>query len=205
MKKIMFFAAALFMLLLTACNGCNNEPVEPADDAVVIKTENFEEMVSAINEAVNAKFPKYAFYEAHGILNVAEDGTVTVPHDGFEAAYGNTQENGTVIAVIVNDTLRMQEIKEPWLEDLFTTPFVSTTLDEAVEIIQGQIDVVLNGQPCVLRHQLAPNIHEPQFIIGTWANCHSVEVYSRRVDVPCTHDAPAVALKESGLKKEEAK
>lgn len=200
MKNLTFFAAALFMLLLTSCNGCNNNPVKPTDDAVVIKTENFEEMVSTIVEAVNAKYPKYGFYEAHGILNIAEDGTVTVPHDGFKVAFGNTQEIGTVLAIIVNDTLRLAEIKQPWLEDWHTTPFVPMTLAEAVETIQGQIDVVLNGQPVVLRHQLAPNIFEPQFIIGNWENCHSVETYSRKVDVPCTAGEQTIALKQSGLK-----
>ena len=81
--------------------------------------------------------------------------------------------------------------------------FVPTTLQDAVEEIQKQIDIELNGQPVVLRHQLAPNIFEPQFIIGSFLGCHSITVFSHKVDVPATNgnDAAAIALKESGFEK----
>ena len=71
----------------------------------------------------------------------------------------------------------------------------------AVEAIQKEIDIELNNQPVVLRHQLAPNIYEPQFIIGSFMGCHSITVFSHKIDVPATNGNTAAALKEAGLEK----
>jgi len=202
MKRVLFIACAAFALLMSACTGCNQTP-EQKDDAVVIKTDNFEDNVAKIVFTVNKKYPTYGFYEAHGTLNIDSTGKATVDRKTLEVAFGCLVKNSTVLATVVNDTLKLQEIDSPWLEDWHMSAFVPTTLQDAVEEIQKQIDIELNGQPVVLRHQLAPNIFEPQFIIGSFLGCHSITVFSHKIDVPATNgnDAAAIALKESGFEK----
>ena len=200
MKKVLFLACAAFALLMSACTGCNQTP-EQKDDAVVIKTDNFEENVAKITFIVNEKYPTYCFYEAHGTLKIDTAGQATVDRTTLEVAFGCMLKNATVLATVVNDTLQLQEIDSPWLEDWHMTPFVPTSLQDAVEAIQKEIDIELNNQPVVLRHQLAPNIYEPQFIIGSFMGCHSITVFSHKIDIPATNGNTAAALKESGLEK----
>ena len=199
MKKILFLFAAVFAMLLTACNGCKPEPpVNPEEDAVVIKTNNPEEIIQIVNPIIAKKYPTYVFYEMSGTVK-KEDGNYGFDHNTVQFAYGCTVKPATVLATIANDTLKIAEIDEPWLEDVYLTPFVPVSLDMAVKKIEEKIDFIADGSFGVLRHQLylvSEATIEPQWIIGPASNCHAVGVYSLRVD------ASMEPIKESGLKSE---
>ena len=198
MKKILFLFAAAFAMLLTACNGCKPEPVEPTEDAVVIKTDNPEKMIQIVNPIIAKKYPTYVFYEMSG--TVKKDSTVYgLNHNTVKFAYGCTVKPTTVIATIINDTLRIVEFDEPWLEDVYMTPFVPLSLDLACKTIGEKLDFIPDGQPAVLRHQLyliSEATIEPQWIVGNFSSCHTCGIYSLRVD------ASMEPIKESGLKSE---
>ena len=196
MRKILFLFVAAFAMLLAACNGCKPEPVEPVEDAVVIKTNNPEEIIQIVNPIIAKKYPTYVFYEVSGTVK-KENGNYGLDHNTIQFAYGCTVKPATVIATIENDTLKIAEFDEPWLEDVYLTPFFPTTLDMAVKTIEGKIDFVADGAFAVLRHQLyliSEATIEPQWIIGPASSCHTVGVYSLRVD------ASMEPIKVSGLK-----
>ena len=190
--------AAAFAMLLTSCNGCKPEPVEPTEDAVVIKTDNPEEMIQIVNPIIAKKYPTYVFYEMSGTVK-KEDGNYGFDHNTVQFAYGCTVKPATVLATIENDTLKIAEFDEPWLEDVFMTPFVPVSLDQAIKAIEGKVDFIADGKPGCLRHQLfyvSEATIEGEWLIGTASQTHSCGVYSLRVD------ASMEPIKESGLKSE---
>lgn len=185
MKKLTMFFAAIFCmsLLFVSCNSCKNEP-EQKDKAIVITTDDFEEIIKVVVPAVNAQYPEYAFYEASGDLKKIGD-KWGVDKNTFQAAFGCPTKIASVLAYVKNDTLKLYQVDEPWCEDVYMTPYVPTDLNYALEAIQKKIDVEFTeGSPVVLRFQLFPNIIEPEYLVGTISDCHSVNVYSLTVDQP---------------------
>lgn len=184
MKKLALFFAALFMsMLFVSCSQCSSEPEQKADDATVIKTDNFEEIIGIVIPIVNQKYPTYSFYEAGGTIKM-NDSVVGIDRNTFRLALGCMTKNASVVCTIKNDTLVFQEYDEPWLEDIHMTPYVPVTLAQAIEEIQKHVDLAPEGLPAVLRHQLYPGEAEPRWFIGTWSTCHTVNVYTFGFDVP---------------------
>ena len=184
MKKILFFVMAAFAMLVTSCQSCGSEQEQKKDEAVIIKTDNWEAIIAKIWPVVNAQYPEYAFYEASGSLKKLDNGNWGVDHNTFRVAYGCPFKNASVLAYVENDTLKLMQVDEPWLEDVYMTPFVPCDLDLAIKTLQKVVDLEPEGMPAVLRHQLFPGIVEPEYLVGSVSSCHSVNVYSMKVDVP---------------------
>ena len=186
MKKILFIFVAAFTMLFTACQSCGTQPEpEQKDDAVVIASDNWDDLIEKSVIAIQGAYPEYTFYEASGNLKKLEDGKWGVDRNTFRIAFGKINGNATVIGTVKKDTLRLIQVDEPWLEDVHTTPFVPYSLNDAIEAIQAKVDVEFTeGEPAVLRFQLFPGIYEPELLIGSWSACHSLKVYSGGVDIP---------------------
>ena len=199
MKKLTMFFAAIFCmsLLFVSCNSCKNEP-EQKDKAIVITTDDFEEIIKVVVPAVNAQYPEYAFYEASGDLKKLGD-KWGVDKNTFRAAFGCPTKIASVLAYVENDTLKFYQVDEPWLEDVYMSPYVPTDLNYGLEAIQKKVDVAFkDGDPVVLRHQLFPGCYEPELLVGTISTCHSVNVYSLIVDQPLK-DSDKLVVEHTGL------
>jgi len=149
----------------------------------------FNDALLTLNIAVMKKHPDAAFYEAQGYLvpndsiGCKVDGTIDPQQ--FKAVY-RKPVNQTVVATFDEEGKpTIEVVKSPWLEDIVTTPFVSLTADQAIEILVDKYgnDAVGEG-PITLRHQLFPGEAEPRYFIGTIAKLHTVNVYTRKIDVP---------------------
>lgn len=177
---------AAFALLLTSCNSCGpkDEP-EQKSDAVVITSDDWDDLIEKSVIGIQTAYPEYTFYEASGNLKKLPDGKWGVDRSTFHIAFGKINGIGTVTGVVKNDTLVLAQFDEPWLEDVHMTPFVGYSLNDAIEKIQSEIDIAFQeGECAVLRHQLFPGIYEPEYLIGSWSSCHSCRAFSGEVDVP---------------------
>lgn len=198
MKKIFLFVVAAFAMLFTSCQNCGNTPEpEQKDDAVVITSDDWKDIIAKVIPAVNANYPEYAFYEASGTVKKLDD-QWGIDHNTFQAAFGNPFRVASVLAYVQNDTLKFYQVDEPWCEDVYTTPFTPCDLDLAIKTLQKTIDIAPEGSPAVLRFQLYPGIIEPQVIVGTIAECHTVNVYSLTVDQPLG-DTKNLVVEHTGL------
>lgn len=209
MKKILFLFAAIVTMMFTACNGCKQEPVTPAqeDDFLVITTDDWEEIIQQVVPFINKNFSEYAFYEASGLVKQIDKGDVKygIDHNTFRCAFGHTTKAACVVGEIVNDTFKVVKHDEPWLEDLFTTPYVGLDLNMAILEMQKKIDIDPVGQPVVFRHELYwKNDYEPKYFIGTFNNCHTITAYSVQIDLPLEGTENKFVAAESGLKAAEA-
>ena len=205
MKKILFLFAVAFAMLLTACNGCKPEPpVNPEEDAVVITTDDWEDIILKVVPYINKNYSNYAFYEASGIIKKLDKGDVKygIDHNTFQIAFGCLDAPKSLVGVIENDTLKITLYDEPWLEDLFTTPYIGLSLTEALEKIESNIDKVLEKQPVTYRHELYwKGDYEPKFFAGTISDCHTITAYSFEFDQPL-EGVKGFMAKQSGLKSE---
>lgn len=198
MKKILFLFVAAFAMLFTSCQGCGNtEPEQKGDEAIIINSDNWNEIIAKVIPAVNANYPEYAFYEASGTVKKLDD-QWGIDHNTFRAAFGNPFRVASVLAYVQNDTLKFYQVDEPWCEDVYTTPFTPCDLDLAIKTLQKTIDIAPEGSPAVLRFQLFPGIIEPEFLVGSIAECHSVNVYSLTVDQPLG-DTKKLVVEHTGL------
>lgn len=198
MKKILFLFVAAFAMLFTSCQGCGNtEPEQKGDEVIIIKSDNWNEIIAKVIPAVNANYPEYAFYEASGTVKKLDD-QWGIDHNTFQAAFGNPFRVASVLAYVQNDTLKFYQVDEPWCEDVYMTPFVPCDLDLAIQTLQKTIDIAPEGRPAVLRFQLFPNIIEPEWLVGSIAECHSVNVYSLTVDQPLG-DTKNLVVEHTGL------
>lgn len=184
-------------MLFTSCQGCGNTEPEQKDDAVVVTSDDWKDIIAAIWPAVNAQYPDYAFYEASGIVKKLDEGW-GVDHNTFQAAFGNPFKIASVVVTIQNDTVNFMQVDEPWCEDVYMTPFVPCDLTMAIETLQKKMDINPEGFPAVLRFQLFPGICEPQWICGTMFDCHTVNVYSLTVDQPLK-DHEGLQVEHTGL------
>ena len=193
---------AAFAMLFTACQSCGTQPEpEQKDTAVVIASDDWTDLVEKSAIAIHAAYPEYEFYEASGNLKKInlENTTWGVDRNTFQIVFGKVNDNATVIGTIKNDTLKLEQVDEPWLEDVHTTPFVSLDLDYAIKKIQEAVDIEFKeGSPAVLRFQLYPNINEPEFLIGHISDCHSIKVFSGKVDEPLK-GAKGLCAKQPGF------
>ena len=198
MKKILFLFVAAFAMLFTSCQGCGNtEPEQKGDEAIIINSDNLDDIIAKVWPAVNANYPDYAFYEIEGTLKKLDD-QWGVDHNSFRMAFGNPFKVASVLAYIENDTLKFYQVDEPWCEDVYTTPFLPCDLDTAIKTLQKTIDIFPEGKPFSIRHQLYPGICEPQILVGTISECHSVNVYSLTVDQPLG-DTKNLVVEHTGL------
>ena len=99
----------------------------------------FNEALLKLNVAVMKKHPEAAFYEAQGYLipndsiGCKVDGTIDKTK--FRAVY-RKPVNETVIATFTeDDKVNIEVVKEPWLEDVVTTPYVPLSVEQAIEIL----------------------------------------------------------------------
>ena len=151
----------------------------------------FNEALLLLNVAVMKEYPDAAFYEAQGYLvpndSIGVDVDGTIDKDNFKAVYCKYGEGSTIIAKFKkgSNEVEINLIHEPWLEDIVTTPFISLSAEQAIEMIAEKCgsDAIGEG-PITLRHQLFPGEAEPRYFIGTLANLHTVNVYTGKIDVP---------------------
>lgn len=190
MKKLIFSIMMAFMCgMMVSCIQCStaapeNDQTAVEDTAIIVKNDYFRGILLKIWPIMNKKYPNYAFYEASGHLKKLEkDDMWGVDHNTFSATYNSLVGPASVVVYVENDTLKFKEKDEPWIGDRYTTPFVMCDLTLAIKTLQKEINYVpKEGTPVVLRHQVHPNICEPQYIIGGMVSCHAVNAYSLKVD-----------------------
>lgn len=146
----------------------------------------FNEALLKINLAVLKKYPSAQFYEAQGQL-VPADGEVdgTIEPSTFKVIYNyiDTDRQKTIVGSL-NGTLstKVEVIDDIWCEDVVMTPYVPMSAEDAIEMIEDEIEEELTAGPITLRHQLYPGEVEPRYFIGTIHKLHSIKVYSGEVD-----------------------
>lgn len=146
----------------------------------------FNKALLKINLAVLTDYPSAQFYEAQGFLiptNGEVDGTIDTAH--FKAVYNyNDSDRQKTIVGSFNDDLsvNIEVVNDIWCEDVVMTPYVPMEADDAIEIINSQLDEEIGVGPITLRHQLYPGEVEPRYFIGTLTQLHSIKVYSAEVD-----------------------
>lgn len=162
----------------------------------------FNEALLKINRAVMKEYPDAAFYEAQGYLVPSDsigckvDGTID--KNKFKAVYSKYGENKTIIGSFNEDgSVKVELINDIWIEDIITTPYVSMSAEQAIEMLVKKYgnDAVSEG-PITLRHQLYPGESEPRYFIGTIAALHTVNVYTGRIDVPAGNDKITKVVKK---------
>ena len=181
MKKLILMCLALMsIVLMTSCNGCKEQD-EKTEDVTLIISNDFDANMMKIDSVVRHQYPDFVFFEAYGRF-VDEEGNVDPKEMG--AAYGCVTGIGAVVASVQNDTLVLTKYDENWMEDMHMTPFCGMDAKFAVKLLKDKMDILIKGQPVVLRHQLYPMEPEPRFFIGTIATCHTVNVYTGTIDMP---------------------
>lgn len=181
MKKLILMCLALMsIVLMTSCNGCKGQD-EKTEDVTLITSNDFDANMMKIDSVVRHQYPDFVFFEAYGRF-VDEEGNVDPKEMG--AAYGCVTGIGSVVASVQNDTLVLTKYDENWMEDMHMTPFCGMDAKFAVKLLKDKMDILIKGQPVVLRHQLYPMEPEPRFFIGTIATCHTVNVYTGTIDMP---------------------
>ena len=148
----------------------------------------FNEALLKINLAVLKKYPSAQFYEAQGFLvprndESEVDGTIDTAQ--FRAIYNYIDEDRQkTIVGSFNGTLgvKVEVINDIWCEDVVMTPYVPMSVEDAIEMINEELDEELGAGPITLRHQLYPGEVEPRYFIGTIYNLHSIKVYSGEID-----------------------
>ena len=186
MKKILFIALSFGIVLFSACN-----PKKGNADKFVEPTNEFTVLVHEVNAQVAKNYPSYEFYEASANLSdvdsLAQKGFISP--ETMKLAYGNVEGMSSLL-VTVDSTFKLNfnEVAEPWLEDMFMTPYVPMTLDLAIELLQAEIDIAMQpGAPVVLRHQLWYCEPEPRFFIGSISSLNTVNVYTGEINQPLNH------------------
>ena len=187
MKKILFIFMAAFTMLFTACQSCGTQPEpEQKDDAVVIASDNWDDLIEKSLIAIHANYPEYEFYEASGnVKKIDKDGiTWGVDRNTFQIVFGKINGNATVIGTVKNDTLNLFQVDEPWLEDVHMTPYVPVDLNSAIEVIQKNADFEPEGCIMVLRYQLWPGEAEPRWFAGSAFDCLTVGANTMKFNEP---------------------
>ena len=179
-KLILMYLALMSIVLMTSCNGCKGQD-EKTEDVTLITSNDFDANMMKIDSVVRHQYPDFVFFEAYGRF-VDEEGNVDPKEMG--AAYGCVTGIGAVVASVQNDTLVLTKYDENWMEDMHMTPFCGMDAKFAVKLLKDKMDILIKGQPVVLRHQLYPMEPEPRFFIGTIATCHTVNVYTGTIDMP---------------------
>ena len=186
MKKSIFFSLIVTIMFgLCSLTSCKCDKAETPERQAINPTNSFDELVWKINEQVMADYPTVGFYEAFSYL-AEYDSTNYGVIDPFKTmvVYGDTEGMRTVMASVDSNWMVQYEVvEEPWLEDMFTTPYVPMQLELALELIQKEVDVIYEpGTIVVLRHQLYYMEPEPRYFIGPIAFLHTVNVYTGEVD-----------------------
>lgn len=189
---------ALVCAMFVACSSCKSEKeVTPVDKVVM-----FNEALLKVNLEVLKQYPSAQFYEAQGFLVPKNDSSEvdgTIDPSQFKVAYNfmDTDRQKTIIGSFNDDlTVKVEVINDIWCEDMVTTPYVPMTADQAIEMINAQIDEKLGAGPITLRHQLYPGEPEPRYFIGSLGALHTINVYTGKVDVPAGDGATEEAQVE---------
>ena len=148
----------------------------------------FNDALLKINLAVLTEYPSAQFYEAQGFL-VPADGEVdgSIDTAQFKAVYNYIDDEDdrqkTIIGSFDDDLdVDIEVIDDIWCEDVIMTPYVPMNAEDAIELINEELDEEIGAGPITLRHQLYPGEVEPRYFIGSIRNLHSIKVYSAEVD-----------------------
>lgn len=78
----------------------------------------------------------------------------------MSTAIGTFDEEGKV---------NIKVVKEPWLEDIYMTPYISLKADEAIKMITEKLGIDALGEA------------EPRYFIGTLRKLHTINVYTGKL------------------------
>lgn len=165
----------------------------------------FNEALLLINAAVLKQYPNAAFYEAQGYLvpndSIGCNVDGTIDKNKFRAVYCKFGEMSTIIGSFNEDgTVKVEVIKDVWLEDIIMTPYISMSVEQAIEILVKKYGNDAVGEGGVtLRHQLFPGETEPRYFFGGLNNLHTVNVYSGRIDVPAGNNVKPTLINKIKL------
>lgn len=148
----------------------------------------FNDALLKVNLEVLTQYPSAQFYEAQGYLVPTDDDETvdgTIDTAKFKAVYNYLDEERqkTIIGSFNDDlTVNVEVIDDIWCEDVIMTPYVPMLAEDAIEMINDDLDEEIGAGPITLRHQLYPGEVEPRYFIGTLNDLHSIKVYSGEID-----------------------
>ena len=146
----------------------------------------FNDALLKINLAVLTEYPSAQFYEAQGFLVPADgevDGTIDTAQFQVIYNYVDDERQKTIVGSFDDDLdVNIEVINDIWCEDVVMTPYVPMSAEDAINMINAELDEEIGVGPITLRHQLYPGEVEPRYFIGSIRKLHSIKVYSGEVD-----------------------
>ena len=146
----------------------------------------FNDALLKINLAVLTEYPSAQFYEAQGFLVLADgevDGTIDTAQFQVIYNYVDDERQKTIVGSFDDDLdVNIEVINDIWCEDVVMTPYVPMSAEDAINMINAELDEEIGVGPITLRHQLYPREVEPRYFIGSIRKLHSIKVYSGEVD-----------------------
>lgn len=174
MKKFVLIIIAIMTLV-----ACHNKKV--------VESQDFNELVVAVQKNVSVDYPNFVFYEAYAKLSkvdsLAQIGKIDPTT--LVVVYGKIDEIKTLRVTLDSlYNIHYNVINSAWLEDMHMTPYVPLHVDKAIEILCDAGIIIDAGSPIVLRHQLWFKEAEPRYFIGGIGKFNTVNVYTGEINAP---------------------
>ena len=202
MKKLFIFLALIVVaaLSVSSCKEHNNaeqqHKTRKVDTIFVnMNNTNWEVFIGSLMPSLRRALPNYEFYESSGKLTVNEDDTFGVDPKTLKFVFQNPKTMHCAICFVTDSGyIKIEKYDEPWMEDVYMSPYVPMGLNQAIEIITHQVDCkFFPGESFVLRHQMYSGEVEPRMFVGDMNNLHSVSIFSREVDKPLNSSGELMA------------
>lgn len=125
---------------------------------------NFNNKLVETNIIVMSAHPDAILFEVHG--EMTNNGEVSNIEMIYSLPYRNKVHGSLLVNLSDGDEEPLMEIiDQPWLEDRAITPYVSSTLTDALERVR-QEGYEVTSSYVTLRHPLAPGFNTPLYIFG---------------------------------------
>ena len=124
----------------------------------------FNKTLETVNAMIMPLYPTARFYEAQGILDET-NGEIQSTVSEMTIVYSLVPNKSIIVKVKGESNIDIDVINSPWLEDRVMTPYVSMSLEEAIDQIK-RADFSIKSHNIVLRHPLNPDCIVPEYILG---------------------------------------
>ena len=117
----------------------------------------FNDALLKINLAVLTEYPSAQFYEAQGFLVLADgevDGTIDTAQFQVIYNYVDDERQKTIVGSFDDDLdVNIEVINDIWCEDVVMTPYVPMSAEDAINMINAELDEEIGVGPITLRHR----------------------------------------------------